>query len=394
MIYLDNAATTKPDERVIAEMMPYLKGQYGNPGSVYSFGAKAREAVENARSQVAEMIGAKPEQIIFTSGGTEANNIALRATSNYIKSKRKNQIVVSPIEHDSIINCAEHLDRNKIVKVRYPDVSPNGVVSLSSVERCVNKKTGLVSVMYINNETGVENPVKDIGVLCRDKGVLFHTDCVQAASYRQIDVDEIQCDLLSLSSHKLYAPKGIGALYVRDKSILSPFILGGSFQEFGVRSGTENVAGIVGFGKACELMRLNIKNEEMSVYNLRRAFIAELSRKIGNIYINGNRDAHSKIINLRIDNLDGETLVLMLDSLGVMVSAGSACRSLESEPSRVLTAMGISAEDARNSIRVSFSKYNTLEEVEEAANLIVKCVNAIRNSSSISQVIVNKTINK
>lgn len=394
MIYLDNAATTKPDERVIAEMMPYLKSQYGNPGSVYSFGAKAREAVEKARSQVAEMIGAKPEQIIFTSGGTEANNIALRATTDCIKSKRKNQIVVSPIEHDSIINCAEYLNRNKIVKVRYPDVSSNGVVSLSSVESCVNKKTGLVSVMYINNETGVENPVKDIGAFCRDKGILFHTDCVQAASHRQINVDEIQCDLLSLSSHKLYAPKGVGALYVRDKSILSPFIIGGSFQEFGIRSGTENVAGIVGFGKACELITGNIKEEALHTDKLRTALIVELSKRIRNIHFNGTQNRYGKILNIRIDGIDGETLVLMLDSLGVMVSAGSACRALESEPSRVLTAMGVSAEDARNSIRISFSKYNTFEDIKEASNLISKCVYAIRNDSSISQVIVNKSINK
>lgn len=394
MIYLDNAATTKPDTRVVAEMMPYLGSQYGNPGAVYSFGSRAREAVEKARYQVAKMIGAEPEQIIFTSGGTEANNIALRATTEYIKSKRKNQIVVSPIEHDSIINCAEYLSKNKIVKVRYTDVSSRGVVHQSSVEECINKKTGLVSVMYVNNETGAVNPVNDIGRVCKEKGILFHTDCVQAASYRPIDVIEIQCDLLSISSHKLYGPKGVGALYVRDKSILSPFIIGGSFQEFGIRSGTENVAGIVGFGKACELMTGNIKEEALHTDKLRTALIVELSKRIRNIHFNGTQRRYGKILNIRIDGIDGETLVLMLDSLGVMVSAGSACRALESEPSRVLTAMGVSAEDARNSIRISFSKYNTLEEVREAANLIAKCVYAIQNDSSISQVIVNKAINK
>lgn len=381
MIYLDNASTTKVDPKVIEAMMPYLTEQYGNPGTIYSFGRDSRKAVEKARAQVASFIGAKPEQIIFTSGGTESNNMVFASLIDKLQADNKSEIVSTAIEHDSIIKSINSM----CTKTRFYShlVRPNaqGVVETDSVIRRINERTGLVSVMYVNNEVGSENPVTEIGEYCKSHNVLFHTDCVQAAGSHEIDVDKIGCDFLSLSSHKIHGVKGVGALYVRDKSLLSPIIHGGDKQEFGLRGGTENVPAIVGFGKACEIATECLRKTDVETSSFKQNFYSCLLESLKSfgledvVHINGDLIIkHGKILNLRFDKVDGETLLLMLDAKGVCVSAGSACRSQENEPSRVLLAMGIEPEDARNSIRVSFSRMNTEGEIEEAAKIMADCV--------------------
>lgn len=399
MIYLDNASTTRIDPRVLEAMMPYLTDEYGNAGTLYGLGRKSAEAIAKARQQVADLIGANPDQIVFTSGGSEANNMVFAGVRDYLLSIGKTHIVTTEIEHDSVLNAvknmckAQHVVDNSCIKpvfdVEYASPWRNGCIPHQLVIDCIDEitdtgtVTGLVSVMHTNNETGLKNMwIEDIGKACKERSILFHTDCVQAAGCSELNVDDIGCDFMSLSSHKIHGAKGVGALYVRNKSIMSPIIFGGSSQEFGLRGGTENVAGIVGFGAACEILRLNQKKDIKYIAELLRLLYDSIQKHLAehgleNIsHVNGgdNADCHGKTINMRFDNVDGETLLLMLDSRGICVSAGSACRSHESKPSHVLLAMGIDPEDARNSIRFSLSRMNTREEVEEAAEIIVDCV--------------------
>lgn len=399
MIYLDNAATTKIDPRVLEAMMPYLTDEYGNAGTLYGLGRKSAEAIAKARQQVADLICAKPEQIIFTSGGSEANNMVFAGVKDYLMSIGKTHIVTTEIEHDSVLNAVKNLCKTQYVvgdscikpvfDVEYVSPFRNWYIPYQQVIDCIDEVTdtgtvtGLVSVMHTNNETGLKNLwIEDIGKACRERGVLFHTDCVQAAGCSELNVDDICCDFMSLSSHKIHGAKGVGALYVRDKSVMSPIIFGGSSQEFGLRGGTENVAGIVGFGAACEILRLNQKKDIKYIAELMQLLYDSIQKHLTKcglekiLHINGGDDVgnHGKTINMRFDNVDGETLLLMLDARGVCVSAGSACRSHESKPSHVLLAMGIDQEDARNSIRFSLSRMNTKEEVQEAAKIIADCV--------------------
>lgn len=378
MVYLDNAATTQPDPAVVEEMLPFLQGKYGNPGTLYYLGREAKQAVDLARERVALFIGAKPEQIIFTSGGTEANNMVFYSLRNHLHKQNKTHIITSMTEHDSVFRtvnemCIKHGFYSSFIK---PNI--NGVVLASEVQKEIKPNlTGIVSVMHTNNETGAVNPVADIGRLCGNNGILFHTDCVQAASSSRLNVDELCCDFLSMSSHKIYGCKGVGALYVRTPELIRPLIIGGSHQEFGLRGGTENVPGIVGFGKACELANewIDKANEKYGV--LKEVFYEALYKTLDKdgfadiIHINGTGITESgKILNINFDGVDGETLLLMLDAAGICVSAGSACRSHEQEPSRVLLSMGIDEEDARNSIRVSFSVKQSLSEVRFAGERI------------------------
>ena len=399
MIYLDNAATTKIDPRVLEAMMPYLTDEYGNAGTLYGLGRKSAEAIAKARQQVADLICAKPEQIIFTSGGSEANNMVFAGVKDYLTSIGKTHIVTTEIEHDSVLNAVKNLcktqyvvgdscikpvfDAEYVPPWFYGRIPHQLVIDYIDEITDTGTVTGLVSVMHTNNETGLKNMrIEDIGKACKARGILFHTDCVQAAGCSELNVDDIGCDFMSLSSHKIHGAKGVGALYVRDKSVMSPIIFGGSSQEFGLRGGTENVAGIVGFGTACEILRLNQKEDIKYIAELMQLLYDSIQKHLTEhglekiCHVNGSDDvgSHGKTINMRFDNVDGETLLLMLDSRGVCVSAGSACRSHESEPSHVLLAMGIDPEDARNSIRFSLSRMNTREEVEEAAKIISDCV--------------------
>lgn len=380
MIYLDSAATTRLDPRVLESMMPYLTTQYGNAGTLYKFGRAANEAVQEARARVARFVGSDQGNIIFTSGGSEANNLVFHGVKEYLKRIGRTHILVSAVEHDSVLRAAESLIKDGF-DVEYIPVLSNGIVTATAVERALRDNTGLVSVMYVNNETGVENPVNDIGSLCLKHGVLFHTDCVQAAGCHPIDTTDIGCDFLSISSHKIHGPKGVGALYVKDTSVLSPLICGGHDQEFGLRGGTENVAGIVGFGKACEISQAHRSEDRTTVSMLKQRFVTELQGCLDEdiVHINGTSLlSPGKTVNLKIDGIDNESLILMLDNVDICVSAGSACQSHESKPSHVLTAMGLTAEEARSSIRVSFSRMNTVDEVIDAAHIMAPFINALR----------------
>lgn len=385
MIYLDNAATTQIAPLVLEEMMPYLKNEYGNPGTIYALGRKAANAVAQARQKVADFIGASPEQIIFTSGGSEANTIAIRCTRKYLESVGKSIILTSSIEHDSVLRATDGIPSLQI------GVDEFGIVHTENLEQILDENLGigLVSIMFVNNETGSVNPVAKIGEVCAKHGVLFHTDCVQAAGCKPIDVNEIGCDFLSLSSHKIHGAKGVGALFVKNKELLTPQIYGGAMQEFGLRSGTENVAGIVGFGKACELTGRGGEKCLKTVSYYKEMFYDRLIKELCKynlnkiVSINGNPiTSKGKTLNLRFEGVDAETLLLMLDAQGVYISSGSACRSHESQPSRVLTAMGLTQDQARDSVRVSFSVFNTSCEVIKAAKIMAECIILLRGGVS------------
>lgn len=369
MIYLDNAATTKPDPEVIYAMMPYLTEKYGNAGSVHSFGISAKNAIENARKSVADMIGASSHQIIFTSSGTESNNLAVLTGKKYMESKRKSIVLTSKEEHNSIRRA---LETNDCFNLKYSEDSCFGL-GLSYVDR---EKLGFVSIMHTNNETGRENSFENLPRFWHNCGALFHTDCVQAAGYADIDVNKIKCDMMSLSAHKIHGIKGVGALFVKDVGMLRPLIAGGLSQEFGKRGGTENVAGIVAFGKACEIALRDIEQNRKKIDDIRKCFYENLIYEFNRVGIEDRLHANSvigKIANFRVDGVHGETLVLMCSNSGVCISSGSACDSHDNVASHVLLASGLSERDASSSIRVSFSKFNTRDEVSLAAKKIAEC---------------------
>ncbi len=399
MIYLDNAATTPISPRVLEAMMPYLKEEYGNAGTLYGLGRRAAGAIAKARQQVADFIGAKPEQIIFTSGGTEANNLAIVGCRDFLVRIGKKHIVTSPTEHDSVLKSVEAVckplpcNNKKCIKdefyTTYLPVSKilGGSVDTDDVRELIDKSSdiGLISMMAINNEIGVVNPVLDVGEICSSYDILFHTDCVQAAGVVSLNVEEIRCDFMSISSHKIHGPKGIGALYVRDKRYLSAIINGGAEQEFGLRGGTENVANIVGFGEACEIASKGIDDYSKTIIWYKQKFVDILTRKLTEdnlgdiVHINGQQPCFvGKTLSITFKDIDAETLVLMCDAKGLCISAGSACRSHESRPSRVLLAIGLSEDDARSTVRISFSEYNESVEIENAAKIIAKCVKSLK----------------
>lgn len=385
MIYLDNAATTKIAPEVLDDMMPYLTDEYGNAGTLYGLGRSAAAAIKKAREQVASLFGCTPDHVIFTSGGSESNNTVFKGLWHQLKESGKTHLVVSAIEHDSVLRAAEMLTKDGF-HITYIKPGSDGRISPKAVEAAIHEDTGLVSIMFVNNETGVVNDINEIGRICRQNEVLFHTDCVQAAGQYPLTVHKNDVDFASVSSHKIHGPKGVGALFVREKNFL-PLVCGGAEQEFGLRGGTENVAGIVGFGKAAEMAVTNMHDDMIEVSVMKQKFymtmtdtFRELGLDTGGIHVNGHPVIEpGKTLNLRFDGVDAQTLLLMLDSKGVCISAGSACRSHEAEPSHVLMAMGISPDDARSSVRVSFSKYNTAEEVTEAAKAVATCVFALQS---------------
>lgn len=380
-VYLDNASTTRVDPRVLAKMLPYFDETYGNPGSIHNIGISARYAIKKARKQVAKFLSASPEQIIFTSGGTEANNLALQGISEYLIENGKCHIITSATEHDSVLNTVEKMCIKDGFHSTILPASPDGTVSTDLLIKSITPNTGLISIMCENNEVGAINAIRNIASICHEKDILFHTDCVQAAGDLKIDVEDIGCDFATISSHKIHGPKGVGAVFVRDIKILNPQIIGGNIQEFGLRGGTENVPGIVGFGEACEISLTEYDYNHKLLETLKYEFYNRLAKNsnAGFFNINGSMEkSGSKILNIQFPNVDGETLLLMLDSAGIFVSSGSACRSHESSPSKTLIAMGIDPEDAMNSIRVSFSRFNSLDQVIYAADKIVGCVKLLK----------------
>lgn len=391
VIYLDNASTTQVDPRVLDAMTPYLREQYGNPGSLHKMGQEATKAIGRAREQVADFINASPEEIIFTSGGTESNNMVIASASMC----RNEDLIYSGIEHESIHHAIERYCGYKMYKYEIPPKT-DGTINTSEIESVISPYfNSLVSVMYVNNETGAVNPVEEIGQLCKENNVMFHTDCVQAAGFQELDVEKIQCDMMSLSSHKIHGPKGMGALYVRD-GIRNPhigaLIAGGEHQELGLRGGTENVAGIVGFGMACELTKKELKHSQEIISECKQAFYLKLIEELlansaePGIHVNGQPVvAPGKILSITVDGVDANSLVLAADAIGICISAGSACRSHEDTPSYVLTKMGLSEEQARNTIRVSFSSMNTPIECEYAAKCIADSIKLLRSINAVQR---------
>lgn len=394
MIYLDNSATTPIHPEVLKAMMPYLKGGYGNAGAVYRIGRESAKAIQKAREQVAQLFNASADQIVFTSGGSEGNNMVFSYGMRCMLEERgKKHVVISQIEHDSVYEAATHMfkpsgkaDIKDDFYTQFIHTKSDGTVDVKHLEALLDEdeSIGLVSVMYVNNETGAVNPINHIGEICRERGIMFHTDCVQAAGCHAIDTNTIGCDFATISGHKIHAPKGIGAIYIKDKTLARSLIYGGANQEFGLRGGTENVAGIVGLGKACDLICSDFGTQRVTISLLKRLFYGNMISYLkeanleDKIHVNGASVGDvGKTLNLRVENIDSETLLLMLDAKGVCISAGSACHSHKSEPSRVLTAMGLSDDEARDSVRISFSSTNTPAEVEEATSIFSSCIEAL-----------------
>ena len=383
-VYLDNSATTPVDREVFEAMIPFLTEKFGNASSIHFFGQEARSAVDRARHQVAEIINARPNEIVFTSGGTEANNLAIRGLLE-ANEKYGKHIITSAIEHSAVKEVCQDLE-NRGYEVTYLPVYEDGIVKIEDVANAVREDTILISVMMANNEIGTIQPVEEIGKLVRklreNSGkIWFHTDAVQAVGKIKVDVEEIGCDLLSVSAHKIYAPKGVGALYVRRGVRLHKQNIGGH-QERERRGGTESVPHIVAFGKACELAKNNLAEATAHLKNLRDKFEQGIGENIADYEPNGNRKNRlPSISNVSFRFIEGEGLLINLDLQGVAVSTGSACSSGSLEPSPVIRALGRNDELARGAIRFSFGKNNTLEDVEYVLEVLPKAIENLRRLS-------------
>jgi cysteine desulfurase len=383
-IYLDNSATTPIDPKVVEAMLPFLTEKFGNASSIHFYGQEARAAVDKARHQVAEIINVRPNEIVFTSGGTESNNLAIRG---FLEANEKygRHIITSEIEHSAVKEVCQDLERRGF-EVTYLPVYEDGIVKIEDVKNVIREDTVLISIMTANNEIGTIQPVEEIGKLVRaerGKGrkIWFHTDAVQAIGKIEVDVEEIGCDLLSISAHKLYAPKGVGALYVRRGVRLHSQSIGGH-QERERRGGTESVPHIVAFGKACELAKRNLKESAQNLQNLRDKFENGVAERISDVEFNGNRETRlPHISNVSFRSIEGEGLLINLDLQGVAVSTGSACSSGSLEPSPVIRALGRDDELARGAIRFSFGKDNTTEDVEYVLEVLPRAVENLRRLS-------------
>ncbi len=388
-VYLDNSATTPIDKRVIDEMLPYLTEKFGNASSIHFFGQETRSAIDKARHQVASAINSRPNEIIFTSGGTESNNLAIRG---FVEANEKygKHIITSHIEHPAVKNVCEALEKRGF-EVTYLPVYEDGIVKIEDVKNAIREDTVLITIMTANNEIGTIQPVEEIGKIVREergKGnkIWFHTDAVQAVGRMKVDVEEIGCDLLSISAHKIYAPKGIGALYIRRGVRLQSQNLGGR-QERERRGGTENVPNIVAFGKACELVNQNLNERIEHVKTLRDKFEVEVGERISDIVFNGNREKRlPHLSNISFNHVEGEGILINLDMQGVAVSTGSACSSGSLEASPIILALGQTDDLARGAVRFSFGQENSIEDVEYVLERLPKAVENLRKLSPHYQV--------
>ena len=381
--YLDYAATTPTDSEVLAAMMPYFTEVFGNPSSVYSFAAKSRKAIDTARGQVARALNAEPDEIFFTGSGTEADNWALKGTMERLRSKG-DHLITTKIEHHAILHTAEYLEKVEGFRVTYLPVDPDGRVRMEDLEAAMTDKTVLVSVMFANNEVGTIQPIGEIGSLCRRRGILFHTDAVQAAAQLDIDVKALNIDMLSLSAHKMYGPKGVGAFYLRRGLRLENFVHGGG-QEKGLRASTENLAGIVGLGVAIERLKAHLPKEKARLCALRDRLIDGVLSKIPDTKLNGARgdERLPNNTNFSFIGIEGETLLLDLDSKGISASTGSACSSASLEPSHVLLALGLSHEMAHGSLRMTLGRGTTGEQVDYVLDVLPEIVARRRSMSPL-----------
>ena len=370
-VYFDNAATTRVSPEVLAAMRPFHSQKYGNPSSLHSFGREARNAVDDSRERIAKALHCAPEEIIFTSGGTEADNLALSALP------KNKSLVVSSIEHPAVLNCCKAIEQAG-VKADYLPVSREGVVGLDAFEKALSKDAGLVSIMHANNEIGSIQPVGEIAALCEERGVLFHSDAVQSLGKLEINLSDWPVDLLSISAHKVHGPKGVGALFMRKGTKVKPMLVGGG-HEWGLRSGTENVPGIVGFAKATESAVKNRAKNEARVGRMRDKLVRGVLDSCGDAWLNGPRkkrlynNAH-----FGFKGVEGESLVLRLDAAGVAASTGSACSSSSLKPSHVLLAIGLDLVKAHGSLRMTLSEFNTEKEVDYAVRKTGEAVSSLR----------------
>jgi len=377
-IYFDNNATTKVAEEVLQEMEPFFCELYGNPSSMHTFGGQIGHKIRRAREQVAELLDCDPGEIIFTSGGTESDNAAIKGTLTAVPNKRK--VITTRVEHPAVLSVCRDLENQGYTVIEL-GVDKYGRLDLAELEEQIDDDTAIVTIMYANNETGVMFPIEEISELIADRGVVFHTDAVQAVGKIPLNLAKSNIDLLSLSGHKLHGPKGVGVLYVRKGTRLSPFMLGGH-QEAGRRASTENVPGIIGLGKACELAAKNIKEENRKVKYLRDKLENAILKSCPDCQLNGDKDNRlPNTSNISFEYIEGEAILLMLDRFGICASSGSACTSGSLEPSHVLRAMGVPFTAAHGSIRFSLSRYNTEEEVDYTIEKMPQIVNQLRELS-------------
>lgn len=381
MIYLDNAASTKIHENVLQEMLPYLKDQYGNPSSIHRYGRNAGKAIKKARNQIANLINADPSEILFTSGGTESNNTALFGIT---KKKPGTRIITLSIEHDAILEPCKRLAKEGF-DIIYLPVNNYGLVDPLNLKKNITKNTSLVSIMFGNNEVGTIQPIFDLAKICKEKNIIFHTDAIQAIGKIPIDVKKLGIDLLSISSHKINGPKGIGALYIRHGISLDPIILGGG-QEKGLRSGTENVANIVGFGKACELARINLLENYTKIKKLQDYLSNRIIKEISEVTLNGHpKERLPNNVHLTFLGVNGEDLLIKLDENGIAASTGSACSVQIQKASHVLQAMGFSHEQITGSLRLTIGISNNLEEMEKTIEILKNVVKELRSVSPFKE---------
>ena len=380
-IYMDHSATTATDPAVVEAMLPWFSRQYGNPSSLYHLARESRAAIEEARGKVAKAIGAKPEEIYFTSGGTESDNWALKGTAFALR-KKGNHIITSAIEHHAITHTCDYL-RKQGFDITYLPVDEYGQVRIEDLKAAITDKTILVSVMFANNEIGTIQPIQEIGAICRERGVLFHTDAVQVIGNLPVDVSAMNIDLLSLSAHKFYGPKGIGALYIRKGVRIDNYLHGGG-QEHRKRAGTENVPGIVGLGVAIEKAVMDLDEKTSQIRALRDTLLERILHEIPNTRLNGHRTMRLPgNMNVSFEFIEGESLLLLLDHAGIAASTGSACSSGSLEPSHVLLAIGLPAEVAHGSLRLTLGVENTDEDVSYAFDEIKKAVERLRTMSPL-----------
>ena len=380
-VYMDNAATTSLAPEVLEQMMPYLTNIYGNPSSVHSFGREAKAGVDKARQQLAKALNAELDEIIFTGCGTESDNTVLLGVAERYKSKG-NHIIITNIEHHAILHTCEYLEKHGC-EVTYLPVDENGMVTAEQVKNAIRDNTVLVSVMFANNEVGTIMPIAEIGKVCKEKGVFFHTDAVQAVGHVPIDVKAMNIDMLSLSAHKFHGPKGVGALYVRRGIRLPSHIMGGA-QERGRRAGTENTAGIVGLGAAIELACSNMEENARRMTALRNRLMEGIEREIPYVKLNGHRTERlPNNVNYSIKFIEGESILLMLDMNGIAASSGSACTSGSLDPSHVLLALGLPHEIAHGSVRLTLGDDTTEEDVDYVIEVLKKTAERLRAMSPL-----------
>ena len=381
-VYLDYSATTPVKKEVLDAMLPYFSEFYGNPSSLYAIAGEPKEALAKARQQVADLIGAGEKEITFTSCGTEADNWAVMGAADALKNKG-NHIITTKIEHHAMLHSCEFLEKHGY-EVTYLDVDSEGLVDPAALEAAITDKTILISIMFVNNEVGTVEPIKELAAIAKKHNILFHTDAVQALGNMEIDVKELGVDMMSMSAHKIYGPKGIGALYIRKGVRISNYMHGGA-QENKKRAGTENTAGIVGFGKAAELARIHLQEHIQHTSSLRDYLIQQVQEQIDHVYVNGSREhRHPGNANLTFEFIEGEAMLLYLDMNGIAVSTGSACSSASLTPSHVLSAMGVPVERIHGTLRLTVGDMTTKEDIDYVVSTLKNVVNKLREISSVS----------